>query len=294
MRSFRVACAQRAMQRPESRDAVAIALHDVTPATWRECAVLLQMLDDVGATPLTLLVVPDYHFRAPVAADRAFVRAMNERLQRGDELVLHGLHHVDTAPAPRTLRGYIERRIFTRAEGEFAALPLDIAAARIAQGVELFHTLGWPLAGFVPPAWLANDSARAALARSTHPFSYMTVRAGIYALPEWRFERTANLCYSPDSVLRRAYSRLAIRQELRLAQRTPLLRISLHPQDAREPQVLAHWRELVTAAIATRRAVTKREWVASVRQQGAVAQQPSDGDSSERASAVAALARAAS
>lgn len=282
------------MQRPELNAAVAIALHDVSPATWRECGALLQMLDDVGATPLTLLVVPDYHFRAPVADDVRFVQAMNERLQRGDELVLHGLHHIDTAPSPRTLRGYVERRIFTRAEGEFAALPLDVAAARIAQGVELFNALRWPLAGFVPPAWLANDSARAALARSAHPFSYMTVRSGIYALPEWRFERTANLCYSPDSVLRRAYSRLAIRHELRRARRTPLLRISLHPQDAREPQVLAHWRELVVAAIATRRAVTKREWVASVRQQGAAAQHPSGGDSRERASAVAGLARAAS
>jgi len=283
------------MQRPETRGrAVAIALHDVSPATWRECAVLLQMLDDVGATPLTLLVVPDYHFRARVAADHAFVQAMNDRLQRGDELVLHGLHHVDTAPPPRTLRGYIERRVFTRGEGEFAALSLDVAATRIAEGVELFNALRWPLSGFVPPAWLANESARAALAQSAHPFSYMTVRRGIYALPEWRFERTANLCYSPDSVPRRAYSRFAIRHESRRARRTPLLRISLHPQDAREPAVLAHWRELVIAAIATRRAVTKREWVVSVRQQGAAARQSSVGDARERASAAAALADAAS
>ena len=282
------------MQRPESRAAVAIALHDVSPATWRDCAVLLRMLDDAGATPLTLLVVPDYHFRAPVAADRAFVEAMNERLWRGDELVLHGLHHIDTAPPPRTLRGYVERRIFTRAEGEFAALPLDEAVTRIAAGVELFDALRWPLSGFVPPAWLANDSARAALARSAHPFTYMTVRSGIYSLPEWRFERTANLCYSPDTVLRRACSRLAIRHELRLARRTPLLRISLHPQDAREPPVLAHWRELVGAAIATRHAVTKREWIASVRQQGVAAEPPTAADSRERASGAAALARAAS
>ena len=43
------------MQRPDLRGtAVAIALHDVSPATWRECAVLLQMLDDAGAAPLTL------------------------------------------------------------------------------------------------------------------------------------------------------------------------------------------------------------------------------------------------
>ena len=49
----------RAMRHPESRDpCVAIALHDVSPATWRECAALLEMLDGVGAAPLSLLVVP--------------------------------------------------------------------------------------------------------------------------------------------------------------------------------------------------------------------------------------------
>jgi predicted deacetylase len=255
------------MRHPELRDpAVAIALHDVSPATWRECSVLLGMLDDVGATPLTLLVVPDYHFEAPVLADPAFCHAMDARLARGDELVLHGMHHVDTEPSPRTLRGYVERRLLTRAEGEFAALAFETAAARIAKGVALFRMLGWPLYGFVPPAWLANDASRTALARCGHSFTYMTVRSGIHRLPDWQFARTANLCYSPDSVLRRAYSRLAIASELRRARRTPLLRISLHPQDAREPVVLAHWQRLIADAFATRRAVTKHAWVESLRQ----------------------------
>jgi len=265
--------------------AVAIALHDVSPATWRECAVLLRMLDEIGATPLSLLVVPDYHFEAPVFADRAFCRTMDGLLARGDELVLHGMHHIDTEPPPRTLRGYVERRLLTRAEGEFAALPLEAAEARIAAGIELFRTLDWPLYGFVPPAWLASEASRRALARCGHSFSYMTVRRGIHRLPDWRFERTANLCYSPDGVLRRAYSRLAIADELRRARRTSLLRISLHPQDAREPIVLAHWRRLIADAIATRRAVTKHAWVESLRQPLEAPRQPQRGEGRERASA---------
>jgi len=283
------------MRHPESRDpCVAIALHDVSPATWRECAVLLEMLDGVGAAPLSLLVVPDYHFKAPVLADRAFRNAMDARVERGDELVLHGMHHVDTEPPPRTLRGYIERRLLTRAEGEFAALPVEAAAARLAHGIDLFKTLGWPLHGFVPPAWLASEASRTALTRCGHPFTYMTVRSGIFRLPDWRFERTANLCYSPDSALRRLFSRLAIRTELRRASHTSLLRISLHPQDAREPMVLAHWRRLVAAAIATRRAVTKHAWVASLEGPVEASRQVPEGDSRDCACADVASVRAAS
>ena len=61
------------------------------------------MLDEAGAPPLSLLVVPHYHYRAPHAgAIRAFLRAMEARLARGDELVLHGCFHVDDAPRPRS------------------------------------------------------------------------------------------------------------------------------------------------------------------------------------------------
>lgn len=241
--------------------AVAVAVHDVSPATWDECRALLAMLDDVGVPRVSLLVVPDFHGRANVLDDAAFVRAMESRLARGDELVLHGYLHVDDAPPPRTPRAFFERRMLTRAEGEFAALDGAAAAARIASGVALFDRLGWPLTGFVPPAWLLGGGARAALAHYAHRFAYVTVRRGLYRLPDWRFERTANLWYSPTSRARRAMSRCAIALELRHARSQPLLRISLHPQDVRGRGVVAHWRRLIADALTTRRPVTKGEWV---------------------------------
>lgn len=249
--------------------AVAIAVHDVAPATLGACRELFAMLDDVGARPLSLLVVPHYHYRSAVAREPAFVRAMETRLARGDELVLHGLFHRDDAPPPRDARSFFERRLLTRCEGEFAALDEEAAAWRIARGIACFRALGWPLAGFVPPAWLMSDGARRALSRSGHPFEYATVRSGVYHLPDWRYERTANLWYSPDSFLRRVVSLLAIARESHRAQRVPLLRISLHPQDARVPAVMRHWRQLIVDALARREPVTKREWARRVRQQEA-------------------------
>ena len=244
---------------------MAVAVHDVSPATWSECRELFAMLDDVGAAPLSLLVIPNYHHRAMASADRSFVKAMEARLARGDELVLHGYFHLDEAAAPRTPRAWFERRMLTRAEGEFAALDKTEAASRIERGVALFEQLGWPLAGFVPPAWLLGDGTRHALVRCRHRFDYVTVRGGMFHLPQWTFERTANLCYSPDTALRRSASAALIRNELRRARSTPLLRISLHPQDVRAPGVLEHWRRLVADALATRVPLTKREWAGRFR-----------------------------
>lgn len=252
------------------------------------------MLDDAGARPLSLLVIPNYHHRAPVRDDRAFQRAMDARLALGDELVLHGLFHVDAEPPPRTVRGFIERRVLTRSEGEFAALPMQAAAWRISQGVEMFKALGWPLHGFVPPAWLLSAPARAAFSRCGHPFSYVTSRRGIHRLPDWRFERTANLCYSPSSAPRRALSALAIRHELHHARDTPLLRISLHPQDARVPGVLRHWERLIGDALAHRRPLTKHQWVASLREPGAPVLRPAGGARFADVAAPAVPERAAS
>jgi len=248
---------------------VAVAVHDVAPATLAACRELLAMLDDVGASPLSLLVVPHYHYRSVALREPAFVCAMEKRLARGDELVLHGLFHIDDAPSPRDARSWFERRLLTRREGEFAALDEQAAAWRIARGIACFRSLGWPLAGFVPPAWLMSEGARRALSRSEHPFEYTTVRSGIYHLPDWRFERTANLWYSPDSAMRRAVSVCAIARELQRARRVPLLRISLHPQDVRVPVVMQHWRRLIADALADREPVTKREWARRVRQQDA-------------------------
>jgi len=275
------------MRRPEAH-AVAIAVHDVSPDTWRECRELLAMLDDVGARPVSLLVVPHYHYRVEALRSRAFVRAMDARLARGDELVLHGFYHLDDAPPPRTPREWFERRMLTRAEGEFAALDQPAAAWRLARGIALFARLGWPLHGFVPPAWLMSDGARAALANCGHPFEYVTVKGGIHHLPQWRFERTANLWYSPGSAARRLLTAGAIRRELWRARSAPLLRISLHPQDARVPQVLRHWRALVVDALRDRSAVTKRGWADRCRDRGGTTGEPALRDPATRVAADAA------
>jgi hypothetical protein len=241
---------------------VTIELHDVAPATWPDCERVLRMLDEAGATRLTLLVVPHFHRARPLAADARVVAALERRLARGDELVLHGCYHVDDQAPPRGIRDYVARRVLTRGEGEFAALGEAEAASRIERGVALFTRLGWPLYGFVPPAWLLGEGARAALARS-RAFEYVAVRSGVYRLPGWRHVPTATVAYSPDRAWRRAMSRVMIRREMRRARSLPLLRLAIHPQDARVPEVMRHWRAIVDEALALRPAIAKHEWIAA-------------------------------
>jgi uncharacterized protein len=251
-------------------DAVAFVVHDVAPSTWPECAAWLRLLDFLGAGPVTLLVVPHYHYQNPITNDARFVAALDRRLARGDELALHGYHHHDEESPPRTLRDFVERRLLTRAEGEFAALNEPAAAWRIARGIETFRMLNWPLYGFVPPAWLLSAASRQAIEHCGYPFRYVSARAGLYRLPQWRFVRTANLCYSPDAAWRRLLSRALIRTELFRAQHRSLLRVSLHPQDIRYPDVVAHWRALITRALSQRIPVTKERWLASLEPEAVV------------------------
>jgi len=252
------------MSHRDAKAHVAFVVHDAAPATWTECEALLRMLDELGASPVTILVVPHYHYQDPITKNVRFIAALEARLARGDELALHGFHHRDDEPPPRTLRGFVERRLLTRAEGEFAALNEPAAAWRIARGIDAFRTLRWPLHGFVPPAWLLGKASRAAIERCGYPFQYVSARGGLYRLPQWRFVRTANLCYSPDAAWRRALSHALIRAELFRARHRSLLRVSLHPQDMLHPEVAAHWRTLIPQALDERVAITKERWIASL------------------------------
>lgn len=244
-----------------SSRSLCVSLHDVAPATWPACARLLRMLDDLGVRPVTLLVVPDYHGSGTIDHAPEFCRAIQQRLRMGDEVALHGYFHIDDALPPRRLAEWFRRRIMTSAEAEFAALCLERARERIDAGLTLLRGQGWPVHGFVAPAWQLSSAARAALAEFS--FTYTTTRTDIWHLPDWQAFHSPSLVYSVRS---RARRRLSAYWNDLLTYRTAgnaLLRISLHPADAAHPQVLSHWQRLIKHAAQQRQAVTKQAWVAA-------------------------------
>ena len=229
---------------------VCVELHDVAPATWPLCRRILARIDALGSVPVTLLVVPDYHHRGSVSASPVFVRAMRARAARGDEICLHGLHHLDEGPVARTPAEWLRRRVRTLSEGEFAATDAAISAERIARGLAEFVALGWRARGFVPPAWLLGSHARTAL--RGFGFTYVALREALVALPEWRVLPTTTLSYAAFSPWRRALSRPVLDILLARAPAARPLRLALHPVDAEHPAVLAHWERILAEALRTR------------------------------------------
>lgn len=242
--------------------ALCVSIHDVAPATWADCLRLWQAVRAVADIPLTWLVVPRYHGDA--AAPPGYEAALERLLAQGHELALHGYLHRDTGPAPRTPRQLFLRRVFTQGEGEFAALPLEQARRRLRLGRNWFAVRGWPLHGFVAPAWLLGEGAWAAL-RET-PLRYTTTWRRFYCLDGAGAPPVPapSLLYAARNGAGRCCSRLALDASLPLLAARPLVRLGLHPRDARHPELLRHLQRLLGALLAGRQPRTKAAYAETV------------------------------
>jgi len=156
-----------------------VSIHDVAPATWSDCLRLVEAVRAVADIPLTWLVVPHYHFRPEQSL--AMEACLNVALERGDELALHGYSHLDTEAGSGGLRARFLRNVYTRREGEFAALTEAEARRRLELGLDWFAARGWTPTGFVPPAWLLGEGAWRALRAA--PFAYTTTFSHFHCLP---------------------------------------------------------------------------------------------------------------
>ncbi|HXQ64170.1 MAG TPA: polysaccharide deacetylase family protein, partial [Steroidobacteraceae bacterium] len=236
----------------------AVSVHDVAPATWPDCARLLELLAPLEVRT-TLLVVPHYHGGCRADADPGFATALRERVVDGDEVVVHGYYHRDTGPVPRSPLDWGRRRLYTAREGEFGALADDEALARLRAGRDMIAAMGFEPRGFVAPAWLLGPGAWRALRASG--FHYTCTRDALVPLAGAPARRVAapSLVYSARSRLRRAVSKRWNTQRLRSLSAAPRVRAALHPADARHPAVLGHWRELLEQLAGARRPALESE-----------------------------------
>nr|WP_268824826.1 polysaccharide deacetylase family protein [Massilia sp. MS-15] len=240
--------------------ALCVSIHDVAPATWDACARLAEAVREVADIPLTWLVVPHYH--RPGGDAVRMEAGLAQALARGDELALHGFTHLDTAPRATRLAERFLRGSYSR-EGEFAALSAAEAARRIQCGLDWFAARGWPVRGFVPPAWLMGEGAWQAL--RGFDFDYTTSFRHFHPLRRAAHAGAQDpaTLFSPSLVYaarnrsgRLASPVLADLLALVLARR-PLVRLSLHPPDLRYPRLLRHAQATVERMLAQRTALTK-------------------------------------
>lgn len=230
----------------------------MSPATWPECERLLELIRSLRAdVPVTLLVVPDFHRRAPIDASPEWRDAVDRTLARGGEIALHGLWHLDDGGRSPTLRASLARRFLTEGEAEFSALDASDARQRIERGLAMLQSCGWEPVGFVPPAWQISEAAGSVLA--DFGFRYTTTSRAITALPTGARFAVPCLGFSSRSGLRRALSLRWNARQLQRLRAAPALRIALHPIDARHAETIDGWRRFLEAVLRDRRAVTKSE-----------------------------------
>ncbi|MBA2411425.1 MAG: DUF2334 domain-containing protein [Burkholderiaceae bacterium] len=247
-----------------------VSLHDVAPPTWPACQRVWDAVREVADIPLTLLVVPAYH--GVSSAQSGFERAMSAALAAGNELALHGYSHLDPH-APTGAIDWMRRRIYTAGEGEFCGLSEAEASDRLALGSQWFSANGWPLMGFVAPAWLLGAGAWRAL-RARSDLQYTSTLTQLHLLPERHAIRAPCLTYSVRQAWRRPTSIVWNTLLARLTSSAPLLRLGLHPYDAESTTIRQSWQRLLEKALVDRVAVTKAEFVSRWRAQSADRREP--------------------
>ncbi|WP_229458199.1 DUF2334 domain-containing protein [Massilia glaciei] len=230
-----------------------MSIHDVAPANWSDCLRLLRAVREVADIPLTWLVVPHFHgseVRAP-ACDEMLAAVLGE----GHELALHGYTHLDTPPLRASPYARFMRTVYTQGEGEFAALDTAEAGRRLGLGLAWFARRNWPVSGFVAPAWLLGKQAWRAVEAS--PFDYTTTMSRFHLLPTRRSVFSPSLVYAARNGAGRRLSPPCARLLAAALAPMPLIRLSLHPRDARHPALLRHAQGLIERLLSARTPMTK-------------------------------------
>ena len=154
-----------------------------------------------------LLVVPNFHGRAPLHESPSFLRRLRKWIEEGCEPLLHGFYHLaDTPVDPKRhpIRWALSRTL-TAGEGEFLNLDRKTIEQRIADGrKQLESLLDVPIKGFVPPAWLRNSGLFSAL--RTQGFAYTEGHIFLYDLSGRHRLRAPALGFSGRTPARAASS----------------------------------------------------------------------------------------
>ena len=240
---------------------IAVALHDIEPATFERCALIRDWLSDHGVDRVTLLVIParDLHPLGERSPEMASWLA--ERRSAGDSIAQHGFQHERTrrpAPLSQSLRPPARRT------GEFVGLDEAETQRAVNAGWRLLKLAGIEPDGFVAPAYAYTPALRTVLPRR---FRWWAGLLGIHGCALSGSEERARLLapawgMSGDGIVQRALSPALIRVGGMLGGST--LRVDLHPADLQRPRQMLALDRVLDRAGRRREAITYDELAAPV------------------------------
>jgi predicted deacetylase len=227
------------------------SLHDVAPVHLARLRRAEAVLERLGVTRVTYLLVPDYHGRGRADHDPAFV-AWCRRPRRWEvRWALHGYTHRDDAPpdAGRPWGERLKARHLTGGEGEFLRRATGPLADRLLRGRDVFGAvLGEEPRGFVAPAWLYTPALPPLLAGMG--FAWTEDHAGLHDLRDGRRVAAPVITWATRTPLRRWTSVRGTPLLLRLWSRRRVLRLAVHPFDFDHPGTVASITRVWTHALA--------------------------------------------
>lgn len=144
------------------RREIAVALHDVEPATFAKAALIRDWLADQGIGRATLLVVPAPDLHPLQDRSEPLVAWLEERRRAGDSIAQHGLRDRGSGHARWSPRRPLA---VVPSDAEFAALDVDETRRAVESGWRILRLAGLEPTGFVAPAYAYTAALHATLPR---------------------------------------------------------------------------------------------------------------------------------
>ncbi|HXP29332.1 MAG TPA: DUF2334 domain-containing protein [Solirubrobacteraceae bacterium] len=239
---------------------IAVALHDIEPATFERCALIRDWLDDHGVDRVTLLVIPARDLHPLGERSPEMTSWLCERRRAGDSIAQHGFQHERSRRSglsPQTLLCSPARRA-----GEFVGLDIDETQRAVNAGWRVLKLAGIEPDGFVAPAYAYTPALRSVLPRR---FRWWAGLLGLHgrASSDERDRRllAPALGMSAGGPLQRAFSPALIRAGGMFGGHT--LRLDLHPSDLQHPRHMIALEWVLGRAGRRRQAITYDELLAA-------------------------------
>jgi len=241
------------------RRRIAVAVHDIEPATFERCALIRDWLNDHGVDRVTLLVIParDLHPLGERSPD--MTRWLIDCRRSGDSIAQHGFQHEQLrggAVPPATLLGARRRT------AEFVGLDGEETRHAVDAGWRVLKLAGVEPDGFVAPAYAYTRALRQLLPRR---FRWWAGLLGLYRRPAATSSASYRLAPAwsmgaAGGLLRGVLSPSLIRAGSLLCGHT--MRLDLHPAYLEHPHQMMALEWVLGRAGARRQAVTYDELIA--------------------------------
>ncbi len=263
-----------------ARRTIAVAIHDIEPATFERCALIRDWLDDHGVGRVTLLVIPARDLHPLAERSPEMVSWLIERERGGDAIAQHGFQHLRSMPA----RGPYQtlRTLGSDRETEFLGLDPHETRRAVDAGRRVLKLAGIEPRGFVAPGYAYTPALRQTLGERFH---WWAALLGLHRAQPARARADAGseraaprptvagagarhdrlgppIALSSSGRLRRALSPTLLRAGALVSGGT--LRLDMHPSDLEDPNHMLALEWVLRRAASAREAVTYEQLASGI------------------------------